>query len=122
MPNPFCVARHGRLRRPSPFSGGAKRRLLQPVVRLAMVSFPYRRSLNRNSNAQEGCRNGSSILARAFVLTVEQTYQFLGQVSSSTVFFCGFKRVHRRSVKIPKGSHEICGGAGKVEDIRVSGE
>ena len=49
---------------------------------------------NRNSDAQEGRRNGGGILAWAFVLAVEQNFQLLLQITGSTVLFRRFECIH----------------------------
>jgi hypothetical protein len=56
-----------------------------------------------NSNAQEGGGNGGGVLARAFVLAVEQIFQLLLQISCPTVLLRGFKTKGRehQMLKIP---------------------
>jgi hypothetical protein len=52
-------------------------------------------SLTRhNSNAQERRRNGGGVVVRAFVLAVEQTFQFRLQITGSTVLFSSLERIH----------------------------
>src|SRR5205823_7621450 len=63
---------------------------------------PLRTASKRDRNAQEGCRNGGSILARAFVLTGKQLFQLSLQISRAAVLFCGFECIHGRPVVFPE--------------------
>src|SRR3954470_9257388 len=77
---------------------------------------------NRDRNTQEGCRNGGSILARAFILAGKQLFQLSLQVSRSTVLFCGFECIHGRPVVFPEFINEGCRRAREVESKRVARE
>src|SRR5213592_2271171 len=73
-------------------------------------------------NAQEGCRNGGGILARAFVLAGKQLFQLSLQVSRSAVLFCGFECIHGRPVVFPEFIDERLRCTGEVEGKRVARE
>jgi hypothetical protein len=77
---------------------------------------------NRDRNAQEGCRNGGVILARAFVLAGKQLFQLSLQVSRSAVPFCGFECIHGRPVVFPKFIDEGRWCTRELEDKRVARE
>ncbi len=61
---------------------------------------------NRNRNAQERCGNRSAILACAFVLAVEQRFQFVLQIRCAPVFVGGVKGIHGRTVIISECGNE----------------
>jgi len=80
----------------------------------------FRRALShRNRYAQECGRNGSGILVRAFVFTIEQLFQFLLQVTSQAVLFRGFKCTHGWPIIGPEFPHEGRGRAGIIEGKRI---
>ena len=58
--------------------------------------------VDRNCNAQECCGNRSGVLAWAFVLAAEQSFQFLLEITASAVLLCGFESVHGRPVEFSK--------------------
>jgi hypothetical protein len=58
--------------------------------------------VDRNCNAQECCGNRSGVLAWAFVLAAEQSFQFLLEITGSAVLLCGFESVHGRPVEFSK--------------------
>jgi hypothetical protein len=85
--------------------------LLAPVMTTTLslipsMKFYLLRPLNtaskRDRNAQEGCRNGGGILARAFVLAGKQLFQLSLQISRSAVLFRGFECIHGRPVVFPE--------------------
>ncbi len=55
------------------------------------MKFPL---LNRNGDTQEGCGNGGGVLAGAFVLAVEQSFELLLQVAGFAVLFRSFECIH----------------------------
>lgn len=65
------------------------------------------RSLNPDGNAQEGRRNRGGVLVRSFVLTVEQSFEFLLQIGGQTVFLRSFKCVHGWPVVRSEGADEL---------------
>src|SRR5262245_58197783 len=77
---------------------------------------------NGNRDAQEGCGNGGDILARAAVLAVEQSLQFLLQVGGSSVLFRRLEGVHRWPIVFSKRRQERRRRRGIVERIGVSRE
>jgi hypothetical protein len=63
--------------------------------------------LSHNGNAQEGCRNGGSILAWAFVLAFEQDFQLTLQIAGSAVLFRSFECIHGRPVVFSESSKKL---------------
>ena len=61
-------------------------------------------ALKGDRYSQEGCRDGGGILA--FVLALEQFFEFSLKLSRTAVFFRGFKRVHGRPIIFPEFIHE----------------
>src|SRR5205085_4256310 len=60
----------------------------------------------RDRNPQEGCRNGSSILAGALVLAVEQLFQLPLQVRRPAILFRGIECTHGRPIVFPEFIHK----------------
>src|SRR3954471_20481283 len=77
-------------------------------------------SLNRDTQERRG--NGCSILTSAFILGVEQSFQFVLQIAGAAIFFGGFERVHRWSVVRPEFMDELGGRPAKVEGIGIPQE
>src|SRR6476661_8692444 len=75
--------------------------------------------LNLNGHAQEGRGNGSGVLARAFVLAVEQNFQLLLQIAGLAVLFCSFECVHGWPVVFSEFIDEFGWPAGKIEDVGI---
>ena len=73
--------------------------------------------LEGDRHTQEPCRNGRGILT--LILAVEQTFEFLLQVSSPTVLLRRFECIHGRPVVFPEFSHERRWLAAEVEGKRV---
>lgn len=71
------------------------------------VSLDFYWSTTQNGNAQEVRRNRGGILARAFVLAVEENFQLFLKITSSTVLFGRFEGVHGRAVEGLKCSNEL---------------
>src|SRR3954447_10285377 len=68
--------------------------------------------LNRDTQERRG--NGCSILAAAFILGVEQRFQFVLQIAGAAIFFGGFERIHRWSVVRPEFMEEFGGRPAKT--------
>src|SRR5262245_58513457 len=83
---------------------------------------PNRSLSKRNRNAEESGRNRCGILTGALVVAIEQDFQLLLQLSSSTVLFRRFEGIHGGPVIFSKFVQECRRGAGIVECKRVSGE
>src|SRR5260370_6919274 len=95
----------------------------EPYNRIGRTfSDPLRTASKRDRNAQEGCRNGGGILARAFVLTGKQLFQLSLQVSRSATLFCGFECIHGQPVVFPEFIDEGCRCTREVEGERATPE
>src|SRR5580692_5248107 len=89
--------------------------------RLLKLGSQYASLLSRDGNSQERRRNRGGILAWAFVLTVEQDFQFLLQIIRPAVLFGRFKGIHGWPIIFSESLKERNRRAGEVEGIGVSG-
>ena len=70
-------------------------------------------------DAQEGCRDGGGILARACVLAVEEGFELAMQLGLAAVGCCSRVRVHGRPVIRPELSKQLRGCAWEVERVGI---
>src|SRR5262249_19188490 len=80
---------------------------------------PAQRLVAGDSNTQKRGRYRSGVLARAFVLAIEQNFQLFLEITGAVVLFRGFKGIHGRSIVFSERCNKFRWRTTKLEGVCV---